>query len=253
MARTESLHVFKKKRPTSLGSVSLLKVDKPKLKERVKISPTIAASIRPTTGNLSNSTMFPKRNKCRSTNVHVEFAPTVPNVKPSQQHMQIATSLIKQSINSTRSSISSNFVQTQNQTLSSRITQPIIAPSSQPLFGAVDEHGFIYDKELADKKTREILDRSRQDNSSDAQHFMDVDTVGGGNANALRRKQERCQCPNCMDPNRDPNERRAATLHSCHYADCGKKYKKTSHLRAHLRWHVGDQPFMCSWKNCGKR
>ena len=252
MARDECLHLSKKKPSTSLGSVSLLKVDKPKQKERAKIPPTIAASISPAISNLSNSSTFLKRNKCKSTNVHVEFAPTVPTLK-SNQRMCITTSLIKQNIISKRSPISSNLVKAQNEPLTTRITKPIIAPSSQPLFGAIDEHGFIYDKELADKKTREILDRSRQDNSSDAQHFMDVDTMGSGNANALRRKQERCQCPNCMDPNRDPNERRAATLHSCHYADCGKKYKKTSHLRAHLRWHVGDQPFMCSWKNCGKR
>ena len=42
-------------------------------------------------------------------------------------------------------------------------------------------------------------------------------------------------------------------LHVCHYADCGKKYKKTSHLRAHLRWHIGDQPFHCSWEGCGRK
>ena len=116
----------------------------------------------------------------------------------------------------------------------------------------VSQHTPLH-KELADKKTREILDRSNQDNANGG-YMMDVDTMRLGNANNVRgRKQERCQCPNCMDPNRDPDERRAASLHSCHYADCGKKYKKTSHLRAHLRWHVGDQPFMCSWKNCGKR
>ena len=235
--------------------VSIVKVDKLKSKEKIKTpSSLIAASITQTSGNLSHTiSLYQKRNKIRNTNVHVEFAPT--NIKSNtQRQTQAATSLIKPNfLSNQRLSFTSNNLQTPNDKNGTRITQPMIVPSSTPVFGGVDEHGFIYDKELADKKTREILDRSHQD-SSTCGMTMDVDTLRLENASLARgRKQERCQCPNCMDPNRDPNERRAATLHSCHYADCGKKYKKTSHLRAHLRWHVGDQPFMCSWKNCGKR
>jgi len=66
------------------------------------------------------------------------------------------------------------------------------------------------------------------------------------------RKCEKCRCPLCLDGKRilSPGE---SAVHLCHYPTCGKVYKKTSHLRAHLRWHIGDQPYPCSWPSCGKR
>ncbi|KAH0516817.1 Transcription factor Sp1 [Microtus ochrogaster] len=69
-----------------------------------------------------------------------------------------------------------------------------------------------------------------------------------------RTRREACTCPYCKDSegrgSGDPGKKKQ---HICHIQGCGKVYGKTSHLRAHLRWHTGERPFMCNWSYCGKR
>ncbi|XP_067397249.1 transcription factor Sp6 [Emydura macquarii macquarii] len=68
--------------------------------------------------------------------------------------------------------------------------------------------------------------------------------------------QAACRCPNCQEAERAglcPEGAKKKHLHNCHIPGCGKAYAKTSHLKAHLRWHSGDRPFVCNWLFCGKR
>nr|AVT42525.1 zinc finger transcription factor Sp5 [Stylopallene sp. Stylo_038458_TRINITY_DN28511_c] len=63
------------------------------------------------------------------------------------------------------------------------------------------------------------------------------------------RKIEKCRCPNCIEAEKTGTKK---TLHVCSVAGCAKVYKKTSHLKAHIRSHNGIRPFRCTWFGCAK-
>ncbi|XP_008326508.2 transcription factor Sp3a isoform X2 [Cynoglossus semilaevis] len=92
-------------------------------------------------------------------------------------------------------------------------------------------------------------------NTSDLSHLrvrlVDEEDQQGQEGKRLRRVA--CTCPNCKESGGRGSSMGKKKQHICHIAGCGKVYGKTSHLRAHLRWHSGERPFVCSWMFCGKR
>ena len=72
--------------------------------------------------------------------------------------------------------------------------------------------------------------------------------------NTEERRCRKCKCPSCEDAASEGCNGGATKRqhHVCHMPGCGKVYGKTSHLKAHLRWHAGVRPFTCGWVFCSK-
>ncbi|XP_012684738.1 transcription factor Sp3 isoform X2 [Clupea harengus] len=82
--------------------------------------------------------------------------------------------------------------------------------------------------------------------------LVDEDSEGMGQE-GKRLRRVACTCPNCKEAGGRGSNMGKKKQHICHIPGCGKVYGKTSHLRAHLRWHSGERPFVCNWMFCGKR
>ncbi|XP_051563381.1 transcription factor Sp3-like isoform X2 [Myxocyprinus asiaticus] len=93
-------------------------------------------------------------------------------------------------------------------------------------------------------------------NTNDLSHLrvrlVEEDLEGTGQE-GKRLRRVACTCPNCKEAGGRGSGMGKKKQHICHIPGCGKVYGKTSHLRAHLRWHSGERPFICSWSYCGKR
>ncbi|XP_015214510.1 transcription factor Sp3 isoform X2 [Lepisosteus oculatus] len=93
-------------------------------------------------------------------------------------------------------------------------------------------------------------------NTSDLSHLrvrlVDEET-DQQNQEGKRLRRVACTCPNCKEAGGRGSSLGKKKQHICHIPGCGKVYGKTSHLRAHLRWHSGERPFVCTWMFCGKR
>ncbi|XP_027020351.1 transcription factor Sp3a isoform X1 [Tachysurus fulvidraco] len=118
-----------------------------------------------------------------------------------------------------------------------------------------DSPGDIRIKEEPDSEEWSLAGDSTL-NTNDLSHLrvrLVDDEMEGLGQEGKRLRRVACTCPNCKEGGGRGSNMGKKKQHVCHIAGCGKVYGKTSHLRAHLRWHSGERPFVCNWMFCGKR
>uniref|UniRef100_A0A915NNF1 C2H2-type domain-containing protein n=1 Tax=Meloidogyne floridensis TaxID=298350 RepID=A0A915NNF1_9BILA len=85
--------------------------------------------------------------------------------------------------------------------------------------------------------------RSNKNNNIGKQSSQQLKNKAGGKIRTSVNAKNNCECPNCKEL-----ERLGAQIdqkyekHNCHVPGCHKVYSRSSHLKAHLRWHSNDRP-----------
>lgn len=177
------------------------------------------------------------------------IAPMTPS--PSSSEISYKSACFQQDIKNESSYVTpqGNLPQYSCPQSSNQIWHPYLHSFPEPMSDQ-RQTGFAYTPSEIPEQELKFVPSSANPSSSQTSS-LPVSSAGAS------KKSRKCNCPNCVPIDGMANVSKSQSKglkkkHLCHLEGCGKVYNKTSHLKAHLRWHEGIRPFHCTFDKCAK-
>lgn len=187
----------------------------------------------------------------------VEFEDEVVSAKEEQMENETVRGISEPEDEATRGSCSSNTNKSESTSRSSNISArsnvmvqsrqnhlPLIAPK------VAAPQSFIYYQAAAVTTTDHHEQQQQQltpHTSTVGSHFV----LLPGNQLVAVTAPVTTVLSSRQQPGGLMQERRR--VYECDHPNCGKNYFKSSHLKAHIRIHTGERPFVCKFADCNRR
>ncbi|XP_052889314.1 specificity protein transcription factor 2-like isoform X2 [Anopheles moucheti] len=106
----------------------------------------------------------------------------------------------------------------------------------------VKEEYSITEETPATEESSDAEAKQMEDEATSSTRSKDIEA-------RVRVPRRKCTCYYCeVDTGEDRKNQ-----HICHVSDCKRVFRKPWSLRVHIRSHMGERPYTCSWTNCGTR